>query len=359
MPPLQRRRRLVGSLAAGVDAALLTDRTNIRWASGFTGSSGALLVARDPDRPALLATDHRYRLRAAEESPDVDLLITRGYAADLLACAGEWGIGVVAVEADHVPVAMFAALQDAAERAGVRLTAVRAVVEPLRARKDDDEIAELTRACAVTDAAFAAVVGRLRPGMTEAAIAWLLTSTIREHGGDGDAFDAIVASGPHAAIPHHRPGDRPLTTGDLLTLDFGARVGGQHADMTRTVVIGSVAPWQAELYALVAAVQASLVAAVRPGAVPVELDRAATDLVGQAGHATAHGLGHGVGLQVHEEPWLVPGSTSPPLVAGVPLTVEPGVYLDGCGGVRIEDTVLVTATGARSLTATPRQLLEL
>jgi Xaa-Pro aminopeptidase len=172
------------------------------------------------------------------------------------------------------------------------------------------------------------------------------------------AFDAIVAFGPHSAIPHHQPTDRPLAPGDLVKLDFGAQVHGYHADMTRTVVVGSPAAWQRELHDAVREMQQRARARVVPGAVPVELDDVVRDEIRAAGYDVAHGLGHGVGLQIHEAPFLVAGSAAAPLELGVPVTVEPGVYLPGRGGVRIEDTVLVRPEGAEPLTTSPRELLE-
>lgn len=351
-----RRSRLREAWPADVDALLLTSLVSVRWASGFTGTTAALLVPRDPQRPTVIATDGRYRLRAAAESPDLQLLVTRRRAADLVvAMVGGQRVGI---EGRSVTLSAYDELTRVAAGAGVHLVTCTDVVEQLRAHKDVDELAGLRAACAATDAAFHRVLGQLRPGLTERSVAWDLTVALRETGADADAFDAIVAGGPNAAIPHHRPGDRPLERGDLLTVDFGGVVDGQHADMTRTVVLGPPHDWQRDLHAAVGEIQAEIREQVRPGAVPRELDEAAAARIRTAGYAVAHGLGHGVGLEIHEEPWLVPGSRSAPLQPDTALTVEPGIYLDGRGGVRIEDTVVVTAAGSAPLTGSERGLVE-
>jgi Xaa-Pro aminopeptidase len=350
--------RLRAAWPGDVDAVLLTHLVNVRWAAGFTGTAASLLVSRDPGRDAVIATDERYRLRVAEECPDVELRLSRRPAIDLLADRGAESPCRLGIEADHVTLSEFAELQAVAAGHPVELVALAAVVEPLRASKDDEEIAALTAACAATDAAFGDVLGRLRPGLTESEVEWMLTAAMRAAGAEGSAFDAIVASGPHAAVPHHRPGSRQLVRGDLLTMDFGAVVDGQHADMTRTVVVGRPSGWQQDLHEVVTRIQEEVRGMVRPGMAPDRLDDAARDRILTAGHDVAHGVGHGVGLEVHEEPWLTPGSTSAELVAGVCLTIEPGIYLEGRGGVRVEDTLLVTPSGAESLTGSDRSLIQ-
>lgn len=358
VPAAARRRRLSAAFPDTVEALLLSSRVSVRWATGFAGSFGCALVTEDGagDR---LATDGRYRLRAAEEAPGLPVLVTRRPLVDLLAEARRQGIGRVGVEAEHLTVAAFDDLRPAAEQAGVTLVPTRHLVESLRVVKDPDELDALRRACAATDAAYAAVLPALRPGRTEREVEGSLVAALREAGADGPAFDAIVAAGPHAAVPHHGPGDRPLSDGDFLTLDFGAQVGGMHADMTRTVVLGRAQAWQREVYQQVHDLQERMRGEVAAGVVPLELETGAADAIRAAGHEPAHGLGHGVGLEIHEEPWLTPGSTSPPLPRGATITIEPGIYLDGRGGVRIEDTMAVTSSGAEVLTHSPRDLLEL
>jgi Xaa-Pro aminopeptidase len=203
------------------------------------------------------------------------------------------------------------------------------------------------------------VVAQVRVGVSEREVSWWLRSAIRENGGDDLAFDSIVAFGPHSAIPHHEPTDRALAAGDLVKLDFGAQVGGYHADMTRTVATTPVADWQRDLHALVHRIQQDCRAAACVGALPRDLDTLARDAITAAGHSAAHGLGHGVGLEIHELPFLSATSTADRLADRVPVTIEPGIYLPDRGGVRIEDTVIVGADGARSLTTSSRELIEI
>jgi Xaa-Pro aminopeptidase len=173
------------------------------------------------------------------------------------------------------------------------------------------------------------------------------------------SFDSIVGFGPNSAIPHHQPTDRPLAPGDLVKVDFGALAGGYHADMTRTVVLAPAADWQRDLHAQVLGIQTDCRRACAPGASPRDLNQQAADAIAATGHDVAHGLGHGVGLEIHEDPFLTPGSAAGELVPNVALTIEPGIYLPGRGGVRIEDTLAIGAAGATSLTASPRELLEI
>jgi Xaa-Pro aminopeptidase len=234
-------------------------------------------------------------------------------------------------------------------------------VESLRMVKDPEETEKLEVACRLTDAALAEVLPQIRPGMTERGVATLLDHTMALLGAERPAFDTIVASGPNGAIPHHAPGDREITRGDLVTMDFGALYEGYHADMTRTVAIGAVADWQREIYDLVALAQQVGIAVLDDGADAGTVDAAARDVIEAAGHAAhfQHGLGHGVGLEIYEAPMLGYGRTGK-LRDRVPVTVEPGVYLPGEGGVRIEDVLVVTAGDrARFLTSTTRELLVL
>lgn len=355
MPAAQLRRRaaLLGALdALGADAALVTDVVNVRYLTGFTGSNGALLLSRGG---AVLATDGRYRTQAAAQAPDVELLVERAVAPALAAAAVERGLRRVGFEAHHVTVAAYDALVAAAP--GLELLRLGAAVEAERAVKDAAEVELLREACAVGDRALADLLPTVRAGQTEREVAVRLERLLADHGGDGLAFASIVAAGPNAAVPHHRPTDRPLERGDLLTLDFGARRGGYHADMTRTVVLGPPAEWQRDLHALVRESQAAGVAALRAGASRGEVDGAARRVLAAAGHELVHGLGHGVGLAIHEAPLL---STEPAatLPARCVVTVEPGVYLPGRGGVRIEDVAVVGAGPAECLTTSGRDLIE-
>ncbi|MER7131905.1 M24 family metallopeptidase [Streptosporangium saharense] len=349
-----RRERLAALLPAHeVDAVLVTRDVNVRYLTGLASSNAAVLVTADGT--ATLATDSRYTETARRLCSDVEVLQERDVAASLAARS----TGRTAVEAHHMSVADYF-------RLGGDLPRVSGLVESVRRVKDEEEIDLIRTACALTDQAFAEVLPRLRPGVTEREVARALETRMIELGADKPAFDSIVASGPNGSIPHHSPTDRPLRGGDLVTMDFGALYGGYHADMTRTVAIGEPAAWQRELYELVRAAQRAGRHAVRPGALTHEVDAAARDLITAAGHGDrfGHGLGHGVGLEIHEVPFLAPPKPDSDaeharLEDRVPVTVEPGVYLPGMGGVRIEDTLVTRDDGPELLTRTTKELLVL
>jgi Xaa-Pro aminopeptidase len=344
----------------GLDALLVTSLVNVRYLSGFVGSNGGLLVAADATQDAVLATDSRYGEAAALECPDVEVLVERDTGPALAALAAGRGVTRLGYESHQVTVDGFRHLQHAAE--AVALVPAERPVEALRAVKDDAEIAALRTACAIADAALAEVLSTIRPGVTERTLAAELESRMRLHGSEAPSFDTIVAAGPNSAVPHHRPTDRPFTTGDFVKLDFGAVVAGYHSDMTRTVVLGEPASWQRDVYDLVAAAQQAGVDAVLDGVATAAVDAVARGVVdaGGMGERFIHGLGHGVGLEIHEAP-AVGTASAGDLRTGMVVTVEPGVYLPGRGGVRIEDTLVVRAAGvaAEPLTLTTRELLVL
>jgi len=357
----RRRRQLRDLLAArDVDAALVTRLVNVRYLCGFTGSNGALLVTRDG---AVLATDGRYDAQARAEAPDVELLIERRSAAALTRqVAARPGIRRLGFESHDVTVDLFGTLRSLAEP--VELHSLERAVETLRQVKDEDEIALLREACAIGDRALAEVIEGLVLGRTERHIAQELERRMLDHGADGVAFPSIVATGPNSAVPHHRPTGRRVAQGDFLKIDFGARYHGYHADMTRTFVVGlEPAGWQIELYDLVFAAQKAGRQALRPGVDVRDVDRAARSVVEAAGLSKQfpHGVGHGVGLEIHEAPLMGYGEAGR-LAARTPVTVEPGVYLEGRGGVRIEDTLVVRDVGdggPELLTLSTKELLVL
>lgn len=354
MTTMARRLALAAALDERVEAFLVTNLVNVRYLSGFTGSNATLVVSRDGS--AVLTTDGRYETQAASESPDVEIIVARAAAPAALATVVGRGARRIAVERQHVTLAAYDVLRAAAP--DVEFEDGRRAVEHLRVRKDESELATIAEACRITDAVFAAVLPSLRPGVTERVVAWLMVAEMQQRGA-GPAFDSIVAFGPDSARPHHRPTDRPLERGDLVTMDFGAKVDGYHADMTRTVVLGPPAAWQQEVHALVREVQRDARTATRTGSLPAELDADVRRRIEAAGHRVAHGLGHGVGLEIHESPFLVAESDADRLVERVPVTIEPGVYLPGRGGVRIEDTVVVRAGGVEPLTTSTRDLIEI
>jgi len=342
---------------AGADAALITSPPNVRYLSGLVSSNAAVLLPADG--AAILATDSRYAGAAARDCADLELVIERVLGPALAAEAVARGWRRLAFEAQEVTVERYEALAGLAEPP--ELMPLGHVVEELRMVKDETEIGLLATACAITCAAFEGLLGSIAPGMTEREFAVRLERAMVDLGAEGVAFDAIVASGPNGAIPHHSPSARAFERGDLITVDCGARYAGYHADMTRTVAVGEPAAWQREIYDLVAAAQAAGVAAAVQGADIGDVDATARDMIAAAGHGAhfQHGLGHGVGLEVHEAPIMGYGRTGR-LSDRVPITVEPGVYLPGRGGVRIEDTLVVRAgvtAGQLGAGAVPPQIL--
>jgi Xaa-Pro aminopeptidase len=397
---LRRRERLRPAIAAlGADAALITCPANVRYLSGLASSNAALLVPAAPPGTStaastatstgtstgtstatstgtstgtsgdtgmggtILATDSRYAGTARQDCPDLEILIERYIEPALARVAATLGVRRLAFEAQEMTVERYEAF--AAAVPGTELVALGRAVEEIRMAKDEKEIALIARACEITSRAFEEILPLIGPGVTERELAISLERAMTDLGADGLAFDTIVASGPNGAIPHHVPSGRPFAAGDMITVDCGARYQGYHADMTRTVVLGAPAAWQRDIYALVAQAQAAGIDAAVPGADVQDVDAAARDLIEGAGYGGQfqHGLGHGVGLEIHEAPILGYGRTGT-LGDRVPITVEPGIYLPGQGGVRIEDTLVVragtgTAASQELLTTTTRELLVL
>jgi len=320
---------------------LVTHLVNVRYLTGFTGSNAALLVYAD-GRHSVLCTDGRYETQAANQAPDLKLLIYRDCAISLAYRAAVERLERLGFESHAVTVDGFHALTGAA--GPVELVRAPRLVEALREVKDAGEIALLRLACEAADAALSDLVNRggLRPGRTEKEVGRELESLMLDHGADGVSFETIVATGANSAIPHHRPTDAVLTAGDFVKIDFGALVCGYHSDMTRTFVLGPAAQWQLELYELVAEAQRAGREAVAAGAVLSDVDAASRQVIADAGYADhfGHGLGHGVGLEIHEAPGINSRAAGT-LLAGSAVTVEPGVYLPDRGGVRIEDTLVV------------------
>jgi Xaa-Pro aminopeptidase len=340
---------------ADLDALLLTEPVNVRWATGFTGSNGQLLLrAGGAD---LLITDARYDERAGVEAPDLERTLSRdpvAVARDMLDPPCRIGF-----EAEHLTWAAGERLRQRIAEAGGTAQPTNGEVEALRVIKDDHEIALISDACRITTEALTWLLDtHVRLGVTERDLARLLERRFVDLGAEAAAFDTIVASGPNAAIPHHAPTDRPLAAGDVVTIDCGAKVDGYHADCTRTFALGHLDAPLDEVYETVRAAQAAGREAAVAGSTGADVDAAARAVIDDAGYGEAfvHGTGHGVGLEIHEAPAVSRGAPAT-LVAGMTLTVEPGVYLPGIGGVRLEDTVVVTADGpAKPLTDLPREL---
>jgi Xaa-Pro aminopeptidase len=339
-----------------IDALFVTNLRNVRYLSGFTGSAGFLLITDDQAR---LVTDGRYDTQGAAEleasGARIDLVIAgheqRAAATEFVTRAGVRRLGLEAAAVTWADQRTYAAEWFV----DLELVATEGVVETLRIRKDPGEIARIERAAQIADDAFAVVRAGLLRGPTETQVAIELDAEIRRRGGSGVAFETIVASGPNAAMPHHRPGSRTLTRGDLVVVDFGAVVDGYRSDMTRTVMLGEPNDEQRRLLDAVRDAQAAGVAAIGPGVGAARIDAACRDLLRERGLDTwfVHGTGHGVGLDIHEAP-MVNARATATLTAGHVVTVEPGVYVPGVGGVRVEDTVLVTDSGRRALTHAPK-----
>ncbi|MGH3517141.1 MAG: M24 family metallopeptidase [Haloechinothrix sp.] len=343
-----------------LDAILTTDLCNIRYLTGFTGSNAALLLHAADDKRTLFCTDGRYSTQAAVEVPDLERIIERASVGALIkrAAAAPADYRRTGFESQHVSVDAHHAMAEQAD--GIELRRAPGLVEMLRMVKDAGEIEALRMACAAADRALTDLIehGGVRAGRTERQVARELESRMLDHGSGGPAFASIVAAGAHSAIPHHRPTDAVLAPGDFVKLDFGAVVDGYHSDMTRMLVVGRPADWQRDLYNLVHTAQATGRAAAKPGVQVSEVDAAARGVIERAGYGAEfnHGLGHGVGLQIHEAPGLAKTGTGT-LFAGMAVTVEPGVYLTGRGGVRIEDIVVVREGGSEVLTLSTKDLV--
>jgi Xaa-Pro aminopeptidase len=349
-----RRERLGSALhELGVESLLVTTLVNVRYLTGFTGSNGAVLVHAGGG--ATFFTDGRYRDQAADELPDLEHVITRDLIGEMARRADVVDLGI---ESHTLSVDLHQRLREL--RPASTITGTGRVVERLREVKDAEEIASLTRACAISTDALTALLDGPLVGRTEREVARDLENRMLDLGAEAIAFETILATGDHTAVPHHHPTDRVLVEGDLLKIDFGARVDGYHADCTRTVVLGRADDWQREVHAAVRESQAAGLALLRDGVPVADSDAAARASLQASGWLDAFttGLGHGVGLQIHEDPFIA-GSHPGKLVRRTVLTMEPGIYVPGRGGVRIEDTVLVTAGAPEVLTTMTKDLLEI
>lgn len=348
----------------GLDAALISNPHNRRYLSGFTGSAGWLLISRDE---AVIATDSRYYEQAALQAPDFTLhraantTETRmgsaeGWLGPLLASQAGRKVGF---EAADVTFSTYKTLKklalDLPEAERPQLVATQNLVESLRITKEPEEIAAIQAAVDLGDAAFEAVAERIEPGWTERQVAWEIEKYIREHGGDGLSFDTIVAGGAWGALPHAYPRDRALEPGEGVVIDMGVKLNGYMSDLTRTIVLGSPDDQFKKVYDIVLTAQLAAEELVTAGMTGEEAHNLALRIIDEAGHAEhfGHGLGHGVGLEVHEAPRLARTSQDK-LADGMVFTIEPGIYISGWGGVRIEDMVVMEKGRARVMTHAPK-----
>jgi Xaa-Pro aminopeptidase len=363
-----RVRRSIDTL--GLDALIVSTPANIRYLTNHTGTAGTLVVTADAMH---LLIDFRYEeaVRALQASaaacPSLRTWpVPASYDEALLGCLVDIGIATAGFEAGHLTVARhdWILRAVAARGAGIDLRTTERVIEEARVVKDAWEIAALREAAARLSAVAAAAFAAVHAGVKERGVAAALEAAMRAADFERLAFDTIVASGPHSALPHYRAGDRVLTAGDLVLLDFGGVLDGYCSDLTRTVSVGPPSPEARRLHAAVRDAQQAAIRAVRPGVAASAVDTAARTVLEEhgLGEAFGHGTGHGLGLDVHEEPRITrprPDIASRVLESGMVFTIEPGAYLPGFAGVRIEDDVLVTDTGCEVLTSVPRDLLAL
>jgi Xaa-Pro aminopeptidase len=335
----------------GAAGFLVTRPVNVRYLTGFESSNAALVVGRDR---IVLATDGRY-LEAARAVEGVEVVqAERNLFEWLGGHLRELADAPVAFEADHVTVAGY----DSLSPEGAGLVPTTGVLAGLRAVKEESELAAIRRAARITDAAYERLAREELVGRAEAEVAWWLEQALREEGAEALAFPVIVASGPNAALPHHHPGRRRIGVGETVIVDAGAQVGGYCSDCTRTFATGPLSESLRRAYALCHSAQESALVAVRVGTKASDVDAIARARIEESGVAVLHGVGHGVGLEVHEQPVLNPESADT-LVARNVVTVEPGVYLAGEGGVRIEDLVVVGERGPEVLSSFTKDLLTL
>ena len=341
----------------GIEAFLVTGLTNVRYLTGFTGSNGQVLMTVDG---GVFFTDGRYTEQSRHEVPDLERATYASALGETLAAhVTRLGLGRLGFEAHQVTVRSHERLAAALE--DVELIGCDEEVERIRWVKDDEELELLRSAQEATDQAFEDIVETLAVGVSERQVALRLEALLRRDGGDGLSFDPIVAFGENAAEPHHDPGHRTLEEGDVIKMDFGALSGGYHADMTRTIAFGEPASELKKIHDVVRQAQQAGIDAVREGVSGAEVDAAARQVVEGAGygHAFTHGLGHGVGLDIHEGPRLGREFAAHTLPARAVVTVEPGIYVPRLGGVRIADMVEVTTDGCLVIGSASRELIEL
>ncbi len=346
---LRRNKLRRAVLKTGAEGLLVTNFNNVTYLTGFTGDDSYLLVGRNGD---VLVTDSRYTIQLQDECPNLDISI-RKRTVKMITAVGRLirsaKIARLGVEGDSMVVSLRDRLK--AELPKVELVATSGLVEQFRQIKDKYEIAEIRNAVRIAEKAFGVVRASLKPDMTEKRVSDELEYQIRLFGGQSAAFTTIVGVGPRAALPHATVTDRQIGSSDFVLIDWGAQSAGYKSDLTRVLVTGKISTKLHRIYGVVLKAQAAAIAAIRPGAISRDVDRAARQVIAKAGFGPrfGHGLGHGIGLDIHEGPGLSTDDKKP-LKAGQVITVEPGIYLPGWGGVRIEDDVLVTRGGHEVLT---------
>ena len=337
--------------SGNIEALLVTRREDVRYLSGFTGSAGSLLIGIG--RPCLI-TDFRYKLQATKETSGIDVVIQKkDYFSALRDVVLDQGVQTLYFEESSLTIEEFKKLR----KLGLKLHGHREMLRNLRMRKDRDELASLRKAIRRAETSFQELLRYIKAGATERELGLTLEFLMREKGARKAAFDTIVASAGNGAMPHASVSNRRIRMGDLVTIDFGAEAEGYYCDITRTLCVGKPTARQKEIHGLVLQAQETAIHSVRPGINCKDVDAIAREIITTAGHGPhfGHGTGHGIGLMVHEGPSVSPLSTDR-IEQGMVFTVEPGVYIPGWGGVRIEDMVLVTDQGMKVLTSLPREL---
>ncbi|NLS45193.1 MAG: aminopeptidase P family protein [Firmicutes bacterium] len=340
----------------GINGFLVVSPENRRYISGFTGSAGIAVITKDD---ACLVTDFRYTDQANNESPEFCIVEHGVNFADVLRDIVESsGIDRLGFEKDVITYKQYETLSSILT--GVELIPTEGLIETLRAVKDAHEIEMIHRAENIGDAAFSHILNIIKPGITEMDIALEIEWFMRKKGAEGIGFDIIVASGERGAMPHGVASRKKLVKGELVVLDFGAVYRGYKGDMTRTVSLGKASPKQRRIYDIVLKAQEAALEGIAPGKTGQEIDAIARKIIEDAGYGKCfgHGLGHGVGLAIHEEPRLSVSATGK-LIPDMVVTIEPGIYISGFAGVRIEDLVVIGEDGITNLTGSPKNLIEL
>ena len=332
-----------------IDGLLISDPDNRRYLSGFVGTAGYLFITRDS---AVLATDFRYTEQAAQQAPDYRIDRISGKLDWLPGLCAEFGVKKLGFEGDDVTVSQFERFRKAFSDKGTEtaLESTTGLTLDLRAVKDEHELGLLSRAIEISDEAFDEVSDEISQGMTEIEVAERIERAVKSRGAESISFDTIVAAGPNAARPHHRADDTVLREGQTVVVDMGARYQGYCSDLTRTIVLGKADDRTRRIYDIVLSAQLTAIELVEAGMTGGETDMVARKVIQETGHGEdfGHSLGHGVGLQVHENPGVGPNSKGE-LKDGMVFTIEPGIYLQGWGGVRIEDVVVLEQGKARVL----------
>ncbi len=346
---------------APAEGILLTSAANMRYAAGFGGEGYVYLS----ERHSFVVTDSRYTVAAAEECPGYQVIQwdKKGYYQPLMEALKKDGIGVLGIEDEVMTVAEYERLREEIRKAGLQqlqTVPLKDNVTAYRRVKTEEEAARIREAEAIGDRAFTKLVPKLRTGMTEKQVAAWIEFFMKEEGAEGFSFDTIAASGIHSAMPHAVPTDKKLAEGDFLTMDFGCLYRGYCSDMTRTVVMGHASDRQREVYDIVLQAQQAALSGIRPGMTGKEIDALARNVIREAGYGDhfGHSLGHSVGLEIHERP-VFSQKEETVIRPGMVITVEPGIYIEGFGGVRIEDVVVITEDGCENLTHSPKELIEI